>query len=88
MSKINSINAKIGMAYIEKWAKYTPIAERLTVQLSLPVLNTYVCRRRGLDSNTNLSSCRAHRGNLPEPVTFRPIAESLTVELSPPVLTT
>ena len=35
----------------------TPIADRLAVELSLPVFTTYVCRR--WDSNTQPSACEA-----------------------------
>ena len=42
-----------------------PIAERLAVELSLPVFTTYVCR--DWDSNTQLSACGTnaltHRGS-------------------------
>ena len=33
----------------------TPIAQRLAVELSLPVFMTYACR--GWDSNTHISAC-------------------------------
>ena len=36
----------------------TLVAERLVVDLSLPVLTTYVCR--GWDSNTQISACEAN----------------------------
>ena len=36
----------------------TPSAERLEVELSIPVFTTHVCR--GLDSNTQLSACEAN----------------------------
>ena len=36
----------------------TPIAERLAVELSLPVLTTKLCR--GWDSNTQPSACKAN----------------------------
>ena len=38
-----------------------PIAERLAVELSLPVFTTYVCR--GWDSNTQPSACEANALN-------------------------
>ena len=39
---------------------FTPIAERLAVELSLPVFTTYVCR--GWDSNNQPSACGARWG--------------------------
>ena len=36
----------------------TPIAERLTVELKIPILTTYVCS--DWDSNTQPSACRAY----------------------------
>ena len=42
--------------YEDPW--HTPIAERLAVEMSIPVSRTYVCR--GWDSNTKPSACGAN----------------------------
>ena len=50
--------ASVYNGHLQRPRTLTPIAERLAVELSLPVFTTKVCRNR--DSNTQPSTCRAN----------------------------